>query len=386
MKMPASKPVERTRPDQTPPNSALEIREPVAPGSGHPVIDADWMTRCLSENGVAAKVATLSAQPVGTGQMAHSVRFSLGYASDGAKGPATLIGKFPSPHERSRKSGNGESGFYQREVGFYRHLASSALIQTPRCFHASHDRERGEFILVLEDLAPATQGDQLAGVTVEQALVVVKEAAKLHASHWEDPAVDALPWVSGSSAAPVAPTTGAIPGMWRGFRDRYALQIQPDALAIGEAFFAVFDTYQRGHDGPRCLIHNDFRPDNMMFATQDGGYPVAVVDWQTLGYGHGASDISYFLAGALAPASRRKHEADLLDEYYRQLTAHGVKNYAWQQLIHDYSWHSFQLFMSAVVGAMVVRRTARGDDMFLVMLHGATDQIITSNALTLLET
>ncbi len=343
------------------------------------------MSRCLEANGIDARVSALSSHPVGTGQMAHCVRFSLTYSNGDGAAPATLIAKVPS-HELSRKSGAGASGYYAREVGFYQNLASSALIRTPKCYHAWHDPARGEFVLILEDLSPARQGDQLEGVTVEQAADVMREAAKLHASHWDDGRIDDLPWVAGSrTATSPAPARRSFTKLWRAFAERYGDLIDPEARAIGERFLPIFDVYQNGCGGPRCLTHNDFRPDNMMFATGAGQHPVTVLDWQTLGFGHGAADVGYFLAGSLPPTVRREHEAALVDVYFAELSRQGVADYSRTQLMHAVAWNSFYLFVAAVIGAMVVQQTERGDEMFLVMLHGAADQIASLNALRLVE-
>ena len=86
---------------------------------------------------------------------------------------------------------------------FYQQLAPTALIHTPRCYFTGDVEEAtSEFVLMMEDLAPAEQGDQLRGVTLDQARLAVIEAAKLHASHWGDEGLDDLPWVSNAKAAP----------------------------------------------------------------------------------------------------------------------------------------------------------------------------------------
>ena len=242
------------------------------------------------------------------------------------------------------------------------------------------------FILILEDLSPAKQGDQLEGVTVEQAADVMREAAKLHAAHWSDGRIEELPWVAGSrTATSRAPAKDSFTKIWRGFTERYGDRIHPESRAIGDRFLPIFDVYQKGCGGPRCLTHNDFRPDNMMFAIGAGQHPVTVLDWQTLGFGHGATDVSYFLAGSLSPKRRREHEGALLDLYFAELLRLGVADYTHAQLRHAIAWNSFYLFVAAAIGAMVVQQTERGDDMFLVMLHGAADQIASLNALGLVE-
>lgn len=342
---------------------------------------ADWLTRVLQAGGTDAVVSSFTAKNVGTGQIGDSVRFTLAYAR--GDGPRSIVGKFPSAGDTSRATGVA-LGNYMREVNFYRHLAHGALVQTPRCYFTDIDDATHEFVLMMEDLAPAEQGDQLIGVSLPVTRLVLEQAAKLHASHWGDDSLDELPWVNGTKNAPAPLTEELVQGIWQGFKDRYGARVTPLAEAIGEKYTRNW-ARMRERQGPRCLTHNDFRPDNMMFATPAGGYPVTVLDWQSIGYGSGATDVAYFLAGSLPPDVRRAHQASLLDEYLAHLGALGVTGYARADLDRDYAAGSFQLFVTAFFAAMVVNQTARGDDMFFVMLNGASAQIEDTGALALLD-
>jgi hypothetical protein len=354
-----------------------DIRRPQA-------IDADWLTRALQGAGVDAVVKSFTAKGVGTGQIGDSVRFELAYARGGDDAPASLVGKFPSADPDSFGTGV-MLGNYHREVMFYRHLADTAKIRTPQCLFADVAAEGGEFVLLMEDLAPAPPGDQLKGVSLDQARLVIDEAAKLHASHWADQALDELPWVSGSRAAPPSQVTPEmVQALWAGFRARYAERLLPEWIEIGERIAGRFGALAEGNAGPRCLTHNDFRPDNMMFASPAGGHPVTTLDWQSFAYGNGATDVAYFLAGAISPKLRRSNEAALLDRYYAGLRLHGVQDYSREDLARDYGRGGFLLFMTAFFAAMVVKQTARGDDMFMQMMGGASQQIMDHDALSTL--
>ena len=166
--------------------------------TGHPdirppdAIDAAWLTAVLRQAGVDAVVDGVRARQIGTGQIGDSVRFELSYAGAPADAPASLVGKFPAAGAESRATGVA-LGNYLREVRFYQQLAPTARISTPRCWHTDVDPQTHDFVLIMEDLAPAAPGDQLKGVTLDQARQVIVEAAKLHASHWDDDGLDALP-------------------------------------------------------------------------------------------------------------------------------------------------------------------------------------------------
>lgn len=354
--------------------TAPDIRRPEA-------IDAAWLTTALQHAGIDAVVSDFTAKAVGTGQIGDSVRFRLNYSRGGEGAPATLVGKFPSADPTSFATGVMLQN-YLREVRFYQQLAAGALISTPTCLFADILDGGGEFVLLMEDLAPAEQGDQLNGVSLDQARLVIDEAAKLHASHWNDDGLDELSWVSGSKAAG---SGGANPGMvqalWQGCRDRYAARIQPEWVEIGDKLSANFLRLGEIHEGPRCLTHNDFRPDNMMFATAAGGKPVTVLDWQSFAYGPGATDVAYFLAGAITPAERRANEQAFLDRYLAGLKAHGVTGYSMDDLKRDYGRGAFLLFATAFFASMMVKQTDRGDDMFMQMLGGAAAHILDHDAL-----
>jgi len=344
-------------------------------------IDADWLTAVLRQGGVDAVVSGFSATSIGTGQIGDSVRFKLRYARASEDAPASLVGKFPSAGEESRATGV-RLGNYLREVRFYQHLAATARISTPRCWFTDVDEATSDFVLMMEDLAPAEPGDQLKGVTLEQARQVVVEAAKLHASHWEDDGLEALPWVSGTRSAPPSAATGEITLMlWRAFKDRYGPRLRPEWTDVGDRLTADVGRLQGAREGPRCLTHNDFRPDNMMFASARGGRPVTVLDWQSFAYGVGATDVAYFLAGALPAKVRRRSEPELLDLYHRTLIAEGVRGHSPEALMRDYRQGGSLLFTTAFFAAMIVSQTARGDDMFIQMLSSAAEHMLEHGAL-----
>lgn len=347
-------------------------------------IDAAWLTAVLQGAGVDAVVSGFTAAGVGTGQIGDSVRFRLDYARVAPGAPASLVGKFPAANDDSRNTGV-MLGNYLREVRFYQHLAGKALVQTPRVWFTDVEEATGEFALIMEDLSPAVQGDQLKGVTLDQARLVMVQAARLHASFWADDSLDALPWVSGSKAAPAGPVSGElVGGLWQGFCARYGDRMPADAIAVGEAISDRWGALGSLYDGPRCLTHNDFRPDNMMFGTSAGGHPLTVLDWQSFAYGAGSMDVAYFLAGALTPDERRAAEPELLGLYHRTLTDLGVNGYPLADLRQHYRFGAFQLFLTAFFAAMVVEQTPRGDEMFLQMIGGATTHIHDHGALALL--
>ncbi len=153
-------------------NETPDIREPAQ-------VDAAWLTGVLQAGGVDAVVKSFTAANVGTGQIGDSVRFALSrFERGGEAAPARWS---VSSHPRASRAGRPaqRSATTCARCGFYQQLAAGALIATPRCYFADIDEPTGAFVLMMEDLTPAEQGNQLAGVSLDRARLAVIEAAKL---------------------------------------------------------------------------------------------------------------------------------------------------------------------------------------------------------------
>ena len=146
------------------------------------VIDATWLTVMLNNAGVDATVTQFSTQSIGTGQVGENIRFSL---EGSGNLPATLVGKFPSPDPVSRQTGINMQN-YSREVHFYEKLQSKVNIQTPFVYHTDFHNDTHDFVVMMEDLAPGVQGDQLAGCNIESACLAMQQLAHLHGPVWGD--------------------------------------------------------------------------------------------------------------------------------------------------------------------------------------------------------
>ena len=54
---------------------------------------------------------------------------------------------------------------YRSEVEFYSRIADKMRIPIPRAFHCDISDDGADVVLLLADMAPAVQGDQIAGCT-----------------------------------------------------------------------------------------------------------------------------------------------------------------------------------------------------------------------------
>jgi aminoglycoside phosphotransferase (APT) family kinase protein len=245
---------------------------------------------------------------------------------------------------------------------FYAGIAPRLEANVPACYHAAYDGERDDYAVLLEDLAPAEPGDQLAGLAPGDAAAAIDELAALHAAGWDDPELAALGWLNRHDAGSAAFTAAMVTELYGGFRERYAARLDPGAIALIEDFLPHLGAYLTDRGGPLTLVHGDFRADNLM----SGAARPAVLDWQTCSYGPGLSDLAYFLGSSLPVPVRREHEPALVRRYHAALTARGI-GLSWEDCWTGYRAYAFHGIVMAVGAAMLVERTDRGDAMFCAM-------------------
>jgi len=302
-------------------------------------------------------------EPIGTGQVGDSVRFTLHFGAD----TVTLAGKFAAADPTSRATA-AMLGLYAKEVRFYRDIAPQLPIRTPKVLCAELGDDGASFVLLFEDLGPARGGNQLAGCTLAEARLVVEQAAALHAPSWNNPAILDLDWLQPNSAAN-AQVKVLYPQAQAIFRERYAETLEPEFMALCEELAEITASTDRRAEKV-SLVHGDFRLDNVLFEIRGGAEPVAVLDWQTLTIGNGLTDIGYFLGCGTGDALRRKAEGELLDLYCAAMTARGVpltRGAVWD----DYVLGALHGVSTAVFSSAFVVRTERGDANFLSMARGA---------------
>ncbi|MGO8877086.1 MAG: phosphotransferase family protein [Acidimicrobiales bacterium] len=326
-----------------------------------------WLTSALAASVTieGERVLDVGIGAIGTGQMCQCARLSVRYDRP-SQAPASMVIKLPALDETSRATARVLRS-YENEVRFYQQLAPTLSVRTPAVFHADIDVDTARFVLLLEDLAPAEPGDQIAGCLPELAEVAIDELVKLHAARWGDPGLANLEWLHGDKDVSRQFLLALLPGLWDGFRQRYAADLESDVLEAGAALFSNLEGYLLLDAAPSTVVHGDYRLDNLLFDGTPGGTPIAVVDWQTVSDGPGPHDVAYFIGAGLRPEHRRPVEDELVRRYHGGLLAAGVSDYGWERCWTDYRRGTWSGLLMAVAASMLVERTERGDEMFLTM-------------------
>ncbi len=299
---------------------------------------------------------------IGDGLVGMNIRLEL--ASDGSV-PASIIAKLPSPDPTSKATGIALRN-YEREVKFYVEIAPTVDIRVARCFHAEWDAASGDFVLLMEDLAPAEQGNQLTGCDNDQARTAVLELAKLHGPRWGDDTLDDVEWL-GRRTPQDAQQLAMLWSMFLpGFMNVFGKYLSVEASDLIERFGQKIAAWVDDRDAPNTVTHGDYRLDNLMFGNLVDGSTIAAVDWQTPGHGLGITDVSYFLGAGVLPEERRRIERDLVDQYGLALAGYGVDVDA-EDLWMQYRRDAYAGIVMSVIASQIVGTSERSEAMFAAM-------------------
>jgi aminoglycoside phosphotransferase (APT) family kinase protein len=329
-------------------------------------VTSTWLSSVLRVVDPFVSVDEVTVKSVGTGQTGATYRIRATYASGGDQLPRTFIVKLPSqdPEVRQRVALG-----YRSEYAFYTEVAATVRVPTPHCYHVDIANGGMDFVMVLADLAPAVQGDQIEGCTAVEAALAVEALAGLHGPRWCDPA-----WLQFDGTVMPQPDADAAKGM--GEVTQMAVNVtlerlgsrmtEADRVTLKDSA-ALVARWLLVEPGRFCLLHGDYRLDNLLFDPERT--EITVVDWQTLAVGLPARDLSYFVGTSLLPARRAAIEGDLVGSYHDALMTYGVADYPAEECWRDYLLGMLQIPLITTLGFAFSAATERGDDMALVMLE-----------------
>ncbi len=338
-------------------------------------IDRTWFEALLRAHGHETSIHSVSVTPIGNGLMGSNVRYCFQYADAGSNAPNSLIGKFAAFSNREIES-EGVAEAYLSEVRFYQHLAAKVQDIAPIPWFADVDERSGRFAIILEDLNPLRSIALVDGCTREEAEVSMLMAARLHASHWQDQSLRALPWLmEGQSQQADALTKDVFRTCWAKFQRRFEQRITARQHALVNRFLEAYSQWRTGCDSPVCLVHRDYRLENVVFGAPGAPRKAAVVDWALVALAPLAIDAAYFIGTGLDESLRRENEDALLETYHEALVAQGIKDYSLTAFKQHYAWYSFWGIMVAI-GSMMFAATEDGDAMLHAMFRRQANLIL----------
>jgi hypothetical protein len=319
-------------------------------------ITPDWLTAALRENNVIddAAITDISTEPIGAGAgfLGQLAKLTLTYDRDESGAPRSLIAKLPTLDPGGREIGN-LFRFYEREIRFYEDLAPVIDMGVPKRYYSAMDIAGDEYLLLIEDLAPAIVGDEASGVSIEAAELAIRSLAKFQAGWWGAPKLDELEWMPMVNAPVHQQAQGSYQQAWEPFCQMFGDRISPAMLQIGDEMRDhVIDLLNYHEPAPRTIIHGDFRGDNVFYgAGAPGTKDFYAIDWQISSRGRGIFDVAYFLCSSVDPAIRKAHEMRLIRLWHDIIGEKAdLSNYPYEQAVEDYRVSALYMHVYTVIG------------------------------------
>lgn len=323
--------------------------------------DLESITPAFLSTIVETNVATVRGSLVpAQGAVSSAVRLELTY-EDGETGPAAVFAKWSAPLATAREMA-AQNGMYRREVRFYRDLAGTSNIATPRCYFAGWERKTNEFLLILEDMSASRVGNFYAS-SLDDVCTVVEALPRFHARWWQHDDLRKLRWLfpldhPAAAAGLQTAFRGALEVTGRQFAAEFDGPLGAAARAIEERYPSIATRYGAR---PTTLVHSDLHLQQVFFPGADGGR-FAIFDWQTIGRGFGGQDLGRVIPMSLTTDMRREHERALVESYHRGLVAAGVDDYSLDECWDDYRLGiSWNVVLNVIAGASIDRAAMDAD-------------------------
>ena len=319
-------------------------------------ITAEWMQQALAAGGACdvPEIDRLEVEKLSevTNALGNLSRCRLIARDGGAADPASVIVKIPTSNAIAFRLARWMS-LHRREYVYYRDIAPHAQVRVPSLFYGDLDARSHRFVLVLEDLGAMEAIPQIDGVGVARARRAIREIAGFQGRFWEaddDPALAACGafLTAGESRIMQTLCLLTLPVALERFGDLFSRAGRQAAEAFGTRIVAHFAALAQG---PKTVVHGDFRGDNVLFGAGEGQDDFAVIDWQGCGIGCGMYDVAFFLATSVSVDDRRRIERDAVDEYHDIVCRMGARSYSREDCWRSYRQNMLGTLMPMVIGA-----------------------------------
>lgn len=234
-----------------------------------------------------------------------------------------VIAKFSSQSKEAMDNAK-RGGIHERELRCYDELLSQTPISVPQIYASWLDAKSSEYLILQEFIDYDQSVDQIEGITISHAKLVIKEAAAMHAYWWGNDDLKKLGWLPALNDERRRTNLTTVTKLGWGALKQI---IQDEGVAIQEI---SENQLAEKVDSMLCsiannqstLIHSDLRADNLLFSPKDPS--VVIVDWQGSCYAPPTFDIAYLLVQSLTVRDRREHELGLLQFFSECLANEGL--------------------------------------------------------------
>ena len=305
----------------------------------------EWLSGVLRESRLEQLPEILDVRILLTRKLAYSTvaRLKVEYSDSHGTldAPVHMFLKL----SRETRSDSHTRGIGEKEVEFCRNLAPEmSCPPLIRCYDAAFSAETGRSYILLDDLFEThSQPEQNNAPSESFSHSAVEALAKAHAHWWNDPRLGV-----GVGMLIDDSTLGDFIADLHSSAKRF-IEDSGSELTSGQkhAFKLMLAHADRiwGRLKDRrglTVTHGDAHWWNFLYPNNLEEDAVRVFDWHLWHVDLGARDLAFLLALGGFTEPRPEIETGLLRTYHDSLTATGVSDYSWEQLVEDYRWSAIR--------------------------------------------
>ena len=295
-------------------------------------ITPEWITHALKGGGYLknASVKSIEKKILGDakGFLSSVVQVKIEYDTIQQDAPASVVVKI-EPEEGGFKDFGDELNAFEREIRFYKEVASNLPIRLPELYYAVD--KPPAYSMVMEDLSPFVPGDQLVGMHEQQVMTTVEEIARIQALYWNNEALEKLVWMPETNNI-----SDSYSSKWESFVENFGYCLSDEAKELcGELAHNIDWKKAEISKRQKTIVHSDLREDNLLFPPPGSNDSILIIDWQITIRSIGAFDVARLLGGSELPQERKGHEFKVLKTWHDTLLQEGIKDYKWEDAIYD---------------------------------------------------
>ncbi|NQW20561.1 MAG: phosphotransferase [Chloroflexi bacterium] len=301
-------------------------------------ITPEWLSSVLSSAGdcqiIRLDLEDMSGYNL---QLSQLFRVRITYSVRNVDHPDVVIVKMPAVDDRIRIR-EAASGPYVGELGSYRLLEPFYNGSIARLYGAVEDHGEKTVCFVLEDIGEFTEDQKYANIDLGVARSTLGFMATFHGRFWEDANLGESDWCRDADWSFLFnqdPLDSAIG--WQVICDDDRFTKSGGLIVAGEylgkRLNKLRDVMSRR---PKTLTHNDFHQGNIMLRQTPAGLLPVIIDWQMPAFAGATNDLAKFMMTAVPFSILAEQEGSLVEYYYDNLKANGVKNYSLDECWRDY--------------------------------------------------
>ena len=235
-----------------------------------------------------------------------------------------IVAKFSAQRKEALDNAK-RGGTHERELRCYDELLRQTPISIPEIYACFFNPDTSEYLILQEFIKFDQSVDQIAGITIDQSKIVIKEAASMHAHWWEDSDLSRSKWLPRLNDERRRKNLTTVTRLgWERLTEILDEQSRPYPNISSDNLAEMIDEMLCNLSNfSSTLIHSDLRADNLLF--NNAGDEVMIVDWQGCSFAPSTFDIAYHMIQSLSIDNRRSHEVKLLDYYIKCLESFGLE-------------------------------------------------------------